>query len=287
MILAQCQTEVYPEKEKNLEQAQRYVQQALQGGERPDAVMFGEMFTCPYAAENFPVYAEKEDGESVQFLSEIARKYGIWLIAGSIPERDDAGKIYNTAFVFDRDGKVAAKHRKMHLFDIDVKGGQQFRESDTLTPGDQVTVFDTEFGKAGLAICFDLRFPELFRLMVQEGAECIFVPAAFNLTTGPMHWELLFRARAVDNQCFIAGTSVARDMNFSYHAYGHSIAVGPWGRVLGVLDEKPGILVTELEAQKIREAREQLPVLSARRTDIYDVVRSHGAADAHCREERR
>lgn len=169
---------------------------------------------------------------------------------------------------------------RSHLFDIDVKGGQKFKESDTLTPGDSYTVFDTEFGRAGLAICFDLRFPELFRMMALAGAECVFVPAAFNDTTGPLHWELLFRARAVDSQCFLFGTSDARDGNAAYRAYGHSIAVDPWGKVLGMLDEKPGILVTGVETKKIREAREQIPVLSARRTDLYDVVWKKGS----CRE---
>lgn len=153
-----------------------------------------------------------------------------------------------------------------------MKGGQRFRESDTLTPGDSLSVFDTEFGRCGLAICFDLRFPEWFRLLVLQGAEYIFVPAAFNDTTGPLHWELLFRARAVDSQCFVFGTSDAREETASYHAYGHTLAVDPWGQVLGMLDEKPGILFTEVEAKKIREAREQLPVLSARRTDLYNVV---------------
>lgn len=139
---------------------------------------------------------------------------------------------------------------RSHLFDIDIKGGQKFKESDTLTPGDSYTVFDTEFGRAGLAICFDLRFPELFRMMALAGAECVFVPAAFNDTTGPLHWELLFRARAVDSQCFLFGTSDARDGNAAYRAYGHSIAVDPWGKVLGMLDEKPGILVTGVETKK-------------------------------------
>ena len=146
-----------------------------------------------------------------------------------------------------RNGHQIGKHRKMHLFDIDVKGGQYFKESDTLTPGDQVTVFDTEFGKMGLCICYDFRFPELARLMVDEGAQVIIVPAAFNMTTGPLHWELMFRQRAVDNQVYTIGAAPARDLNAGYHSWGHSIAVSPWGeypgadgRAGGVYDPHPG-----------------------------------------------
>lgn len=270
MRTAQCQTRVCADPEKNLQQAEEAIRSAAAAG--ADVVMFGEMFTCPYESGAFPRYAEEEGGTAWRALSRMAEEAGVYLVAGSVPERDRERKIYNTAYVFDRSGRQIAKHRKVHLFDIDVKGGQRFRESDTLTPGDSLSVFDTEFGRCGLAICFDLRFPEWFRLLVLQGAEYIFVPAAFNDTTGPLHWELLFRARAVDSQCFVFGTSDAREETASYHAYGHTLAVDPWGQVLGMLDEKPGILFTEVEAKKIREAREQLPVLSARRTDLYDVV---------------
>ena len=126
---------------------------------------------------------------------------GIWLVGGSLPELE-GDRVYNTSYVFDPEGRQVAKHRKMHLFDIDVAGGQSFRESATLSPGEQVTVFDTPWGRMGLCICFDLRFEELCRLMVLEGARVLLAPAAFNMTTGPAHWELLLRQRAVDNQCF-------------------------------------------------------------------------------------
>ena len=159
----------------------------------------------------------------------------------------------------------------MHLFDIDVKGGQSFRESETLTPGDAVTVFDTEFGRMGLCVCFDIRFPELARLMALKGARVIFVPAAFNMTTGPAHWELNFRSRALDNQCYYVGTSDALDESFSYHAWGHSILVSPWGDVLGQLDEKPGAMVNEIDLSRVDAVRAQLPLLSARRTDLYEL----------------
>ena len=132
-----------------------------------------------------------------------------------------------------------------------------------------MTVFDTEFGKMGLCICYDFRFPELARLMVDEGAQVIIVPAAFNMTTGPLHWELMFRQRAVDNQVYTIGAAPARDLNAGYHSWGHSIAVDPWGKVLMEMDEKLAVKVVELELDEVKKVREQLPLLKHRRGDIY------------------
>ena len=158
-----------------------------------------------------------------------------------------------------------------HLFDIDVAGGQRFRESDTLSAGNEITVFDTPWGKMGLCICFDLRFQELAQLMALEGAQVLLVPAAFNMTTGPAHWELLFRQRAVDGQLFTAGTSPARDETASYVAWGHSIVCDPWGTVLHQCGAGEQVVVTELDMSRVSAIREQLPILSARRTDVYGV----------------
>ena len=244
-----------------------------QAGTPVDLVTVGEMFICPYVTGLFPQYAEPEGGETCSLLSSLAKKYGILLSAGSVPEVGENGSIYNTAYVFDRSGRMIAKHRKMHMFDIAIRGGQHYRESDTLTAGDRVTTFDTEFGRMGLCICFDCRFPELVRLMVLEGARVILVPAAFNMTTGPAHWELMFRSRAVDDQCFMVGTSVARDPAGLYVSWGHSLVVSPWGNVISEMDERPGVKITELDLKLVDEIREQLPLLSARREDVYRVVR--------------
>lgn len=267
--IAQLQTAVYEETEKNLEQLRKLLEELRP--ENVDMVTVGEMFTCPYITSNFPVYAEKEGGKTWQALSELAKESHIYLSAGTVPEADEEGHVYNTAYVFDREGKQIAKHRKVHLFDIDVEGGQTFRESDTLTAGDQCTVFDTEFGKMGICICFDCRFPELSRLMVQMGAKVILVPAAFNMTTGPAHWEIMFRQRAVDNQCYMIGTSDARDPEGSYVAWGHSMVVSPWGNVMQELDEKPGYMINEIDLDYVDKVRKELPLLSARRLDMYSL----------------
>lgn len=261
------QTYVYQEKKRNLIQAAELLADpALQD---IDLAILPEMFCCPYENKFFPEYAEPEGGETWEKCSRLAADHGIYLVSGSMPERDEEGRIYNTSYVFDRKGHQIGKHRKMHLFDIDIKGGQYFKESDTLTPGDQVTVFDTEFGRMGLCICYDFRFPELARLMVDKGAQVIIVPAAFNMTTGPLHWELMFRQRAVDNQVYTIGAAPARDLNAGYYSWGHSIAADPWGKVLMEMEEKPAVKVVELELDEVKKVREQLPLLKHRRGDIY------------------
>lgn len=237
--------------------------------EKPDFVILPEMFCCPYQTQNFPVYAEEEGGPVWQQLSEYAKQYGIYLIGGSMPEKDAEGKVYNTSYIFDRQGKQIGKHRKVHLFDIDVTGGQTFKESDTLTAGDHDTVFDTEFGRMGVMLCFDIRFPELARMMVNDGAKAIFVPAAFNMTTGPAHWELSFRTRALDNQIYMIGCAPMRDESAGYISWGHSIVTDPWGRVIDMMDEKEGVLLTELDLDYEEQVREELPLLKSRRKDMY------------------
>ena len=267
MKIAQIQSHVYSDKMKNLEQLDRQLEELA--WQKPDLVMLGEMFCCPYETKLFPVYAEPERGPVWNELSRLAKGYGVCLAAGSVPERDEEGRVYNTAYVFDRAGRQIGKHRKIHMFDIQVEGGQHFKESDTLTPGDKCTVFDTEFGKMGLCICFDFRFPELARKMALDGAKLILVPAAFNMTTGPTHWELMFRSRAVDNQCFVAGTSCARDREAAYVAWGHSLLVSPWGDVIEEMDEREGVMLHDIDLSYADQVRKELPLLSARREEVY------------------
>ena len=267
--LGLCQMRVTGDKGENLRHAGDLLRQAASQGAQ--IAMLPEMFNCPYDNACFPVYGEPAGGESWQFLSRTARELGLYVVGGSVPELD-GGKIYNTSYLFSPSGEELARHRKMHLFDIDVPGGQQFMESDILSPGDSVTVVDTPFGKIGVAICFDIRFSELFRIMGNQGAQLILVPAAFNMTTGPLHWELAFRMRALDQQCFVAGCSPARDETASYVAYGHSLICDPWGTVLTELDEREGVQVVELDLDDLDKYRRQLPILAGRRTDLYQTV---------------
>lgn len=267
--IAAIQMSTVADKMENVRTVKTYLEKTKD--ENPDFVILPEMFCCPYQTENFPIYAEKEGGPVWQQLSAYAKQYGVYLIGGSMPEKDAEGNVYNTSYIFDREGKQIGKHRKVHLFDIDVKGGQTFKESDTLTAGDSDTVFDTEFGKIGVMLCFDIRFPELSRMMVNDGARIVFVPAAFNMTTGPAHWELSFRTRALDNQIYMVGCAPARDVSAGYISWGHSIVTDPWGRVIDMLDEKKGILLAELDMDYEEQVREELPLLKSRRKDMYQL----------------
>ncbi|MCI8524756.1 MAG: carbon-nitrogen hydrolase family protein [Oscillospiraceae bacterium] len=281
MRLMQLQMRVPDDVEAALRAVESGCRRAAEAG--ADLLALPEMFCCPYEATRFPAYAQEAGGPVWRRCAELARTYGIYLSAGSVPERGADGAVYNTAYVFDRRGRQIARHRKAHLFDIAVAGGQVFRESDTLRAGDAVTVFGTEFGPVGLCVCYDLRFPELVRLMALRGARLILAPAAFNLTTGPAHWSLTFRAQAVFHQVFTAGTAPARDMTASYHSWGHTIAVDPWGNVLGELDEKEGYQLLELDLSETERVRAQLPLLRHRRTDLYTLEEKSGqGSGAQC-----
>lgn len=267
LSLIQLKTAAAPE--ENLARIRPLLAQAKAEG--ADLAVLPEMCACPYENAAFVRYAMELDAPFLQGLAEEARRLGLYLVAGSVPEKCK-NKIYNTSVVFDPKGRRIAFHRKMHLFDINIEGGQYFMESETFTPGDWLTTFGTPWGRFGLMICYDIRFPELARLLVLEGVDAIIVPAAFNMTTGPAHWELSFRARALDNQVFMAGCAPARDLNASYHSWGHSIVTDPWGTVLGQLEEKEGILTVELDFSKVEKVRRELPLLKHRRTDLYGVA---------------
>lgn len=266
MKLALIQNLVFDDKIRNVENAVHGIEKAAKAG--ADMVMLPEMFCCPYTNARFSKYAEEAGDYIYTSMQKAAKENEIVLVAGSMPEKD-ADRIYNTAFVFDQTGKMIARHRKVHLFDINVKGGQSFQESKTFCAGNEVTLFDCSLGRFGLCICFDMRFPELSRSMTLCGAQAILCPAAFNMTTGPAHWELMFRQRAVDNQLFTAGCSPAQDENGIYVAYGNSIVCSPWGDVVARAGYEETILYADVDLSYDEEIREQLPLLSARRRDIY------------------
>lgn len=197
-----------------------------------------------------------------------------YLIGGSIPEYvADTKKYYNTSLVFSPTGSLIATHRKTHLFDIDIPGKITFRESDVLSPGNKVTIFDIpEYGKIGLAICYDIRFPELAMIAARKGCFLLVYPGAFNTTTGPLHWSLQARARAMDNQVYVALCSPARDMDATYHAWGHSMVVDPNAAVMAETEEKEDIVYGELDEKKLDETRTNIPIYTQRRFDVYPDV---------------
>lgn len=264
-----CQMQVAENKDSNITKARSMIGEAAARGSR--LVVLPEMFNCPYASNLFPKYAESfPDGETIKMLSLAAKEEAIYLVGGSIPEREN-GLIYNTSFVFGPRGELLAKHQKVHLFDVELSGGISFQESKTLGYGKSITVLKTEICTLGVAICYDIRFPELSRLMAVMGAELIVIPAAFNMTTGPAHWEMLLRARAVDNQVFVVGAAPARDRNASYVSYGNSAVVDPWGKIIVRADDKEEIIYGTIDLSLITKTRRELPLLKHRREDLYQL----------------
>jgi len=259
-----------PVKKNNLERAGELVQMAARKGAQ--VVVLPEMFACPYDLRSFLSEAESlPDGTTVRALSAFSRQNGIWLVGGSFPETS-AERIYNTSPVFSPQGKLVAFHRKVHLFDVAFRE-LRVRESAVFTAGEHCTLVDTPWGKIGVMVCYDIRFPEFSRLYAVRGARLVFVPAAFNEVTGPLHWEMLFRCRALDNQVFMIASSPAPCPGANYQAWGQSMIADPMGKVLGMLDREEGILVRELDVTGTEHARAVLPLLLHRRKDIYSLGR--------------
>ncbi|OIT06860.1 PREDICTED: omega-amidase, chloroplastic [Nicotiana attenuata] len=269
-----CQLAVTSDKERNIIHARTAIEEAAEKGAK--LVVLPEIWNSPYSNDSFPIYAEDIDAgsdasPSTAMLSEVAQLLKITIVGGSIPERS-GDKLYNTCCIFDADGKLKAKHRKIHLFDIDIPGKITFKESKTLTAGETPTVVDTEVGRIGIGICYDIRFQELAMIYAARGAHLICYPGAFNMTTGPLHWELLQRARAVDNQLYVATCSPARDAGAGYVAWGHSTLVGPFGEVLATTEHDETIIISEIDYSQIELRRTNLPLEKQRRGDLYQLV---------------
>lgn len=289
MKIALCQMEVIDNKKANIKKAIKMIKDAKK--QKADIAILPEMFNCPYENEKFIEYAEILDkSETLNKISKIAKEENIYVLAGSIPEKvinenkqnnrnngnkqnnGNNEKIYNTSCLFDNRGNLIGKHRKVHLFDIDVEDKITFKESDTLSSGEKITTIHTSnFGKIGIGICYDIRFVEQSRIMALEGANILIFPGAFNLTTGPAHWELLFRSRSVDNQVFTIGVAPALNKNANYNSYGHSIIVNPWGEVVTQADYEECLIVQDINLDEIAKIRNEIPVLKNRRTDLYEI----------------
>lgn len=268
--IALCQMNVIDNKEENLNKASSMIAKSVE--ENADFIVLPEMFNCPYSNDKFVEYCEEEKtSATLSKIAALARENNIYILAGSIPEKED-GHLFNTSYLFDKSGNITAKHRKMHLFDIDVKGKITFKESDVLTAGNEFTIAETEFGKVGIGICYDIRFPELARIMAQKGALILFYPGAFNMTTGPAHWELLFKSRALDNQVYCVGVAPALNEDASYHSFGHSIITNPWGDILAEATEKEELIISEIDLDEIKKIREELPLLKNKREDLYEII---------------
>ncbi len=267
LSIALCQLMPGPSKTENLARAGKMIDQACERS--VDLIILPEVFNSPYQADLFPVYAEPYPGPSTDFLCRTARDKGVGIVGGSIIERSTEGRLYNSSFVFDKHGNLIGKHRKMHLFDVDMPGRITFKESDTLSPGNNITLFQYNGISIGLLICYDIRFPEVSRALALAGAELLIVPAAFNHTSGPLFWELVLRSRAVDQQVYVAAAAPATNKDASYHAWGNSLVVDPWGRIIARADDREQIVFAELDLSVNEAVRREIPLFKHRRTDLY------------------
>ncbi|KAI0386845.1 carbon-nitrogen hydrolase [Hypomontagnella monticulosa] len=270
------------DKTANLKHAREKVLEAASGGAK--FVVLPECFNSPYGCDYFPSYAEtllpgppsESQSPSYHALSAMAKEADVYLVGGSIPEADPdpaSKKYYNTSLIFGPDGSLLGAHRKVHLFDIDIPGKITFRESDVLSPGNKLTIVDLPgYGRIAVAICYDVRFPELAMIAARRGCFALVYPGAFNLTTGPLHWRLQGQARAMDNQLYVALCSPARDTSATYHAWGHTLIVDPMARVLAEAEEKEAIVAWELDGALIEETRKNIPLSTQRRFDVYPDV---------------
>lgn len=258
----------------NLRSAEQLVAEAARQGAR--LVVLPENFALMHGDETAKVRIGETAGEGVlqSFLGDLARRHQIYLAGGTVPLRSaQAHKIRSACLLFDPRGTCLARYDKMHLFDVNIDSGQtapeQYRESNTIEPGDQVVVVNTPVGAIGLAICYDLRFAELFRLLVRKGAEIILLPSAFTWTTGRAHWEVLVRARAMETQCYLVAPNQGGQHENGRTTWGHSMIVDPWGEVLAVRGEPgQGIVSSLIDRAYLRQLRSRFPVLRHQRLGL-------------------
>jgi len=256
------------DKAANLETAERLVAQAAATG--ADVVVLPEKWTAIGDASVLHATAEPLDGgESVEAMSRWARSHGITLVGGSITERREGReKLSNTSVVFDPEGQVIGVYRKIHLFDVEV-GGVVYRESEAEEPGDEPVVAEVEDWKIGLTVCYDVRFPELYRILALEGAELVTVPAHFTTPTGKDHWHVLLRARAIENQLYVAAAAQIGETLPGKPAYGRSLIVDPWGVVLAQAPDEETVISAELDRAHLQDIRAKLPSLANRQANAY------------------
>jgi len=263
-LIAAAQMTSGPDKSKNIDAAVRLIRKAAHLGARLVGLPENFSFMGPDAdrAEN----AEPLEGPTLSSMAALARELQLTVLAGSILEAGaPGGRFFNTSTLFGPEGQRLAVYRKIHLFDVDINDGATYRESDAIAPGSEIVTTDTPLGRLGMSVCYDLRFPELYRRLVQDGATLLTVPAAFTLMTGKDHWEVLLRARAIENQAYVLAPAQFGRHSEKRVTYGHALVVDPWGLVIGRASEGEGIALAELDPEVILRVRTAIPCLSHRR----------------------
>lgn len=251
----------------NLIQAEKLIAEAAKAGAK--LVALPENFALMGDHEMDKVRVKEPDGagQIQDFLAAVAKKYAVWVIGGTIPiAGDDPNKVRAACLIFNDQGERVGRYDKMHLFDVNVPGTNEvYRESDSIEAGAGPEIFDTPFGKIGLAVCYDLRFPEFFRKMSEQGVEILVIPAAFTAETGAAHWELLLRARAVENLCYVIAPNQGGFHLNGRRTYGHSMIVDPWGIVLDCYKTGGGFVCADIDPERLAKVRGTFPVLTHRR----------------------
>jgi predicted amidohydrolase len=261
-IVAAVQMNSTADKSENLEVATRLIGTAVERG--AELIALPELFNCLAHPDEIVAQAEPIPGPTCDLMSEMAAGYKVTIVAGSIAERDSTNKIYNTSVIFGPDGSQLAQYRKLHLFDIDLPN-VTFCESRFMEHGNQLSVTNTSVGRLGQGTCYDLRFPELFRRLVELDAEIFVIPAAFTLATGRDHWEVLLRARAIENQVYVIAPDQFGRHGEGLHTFGRSMIIDPWGTVLATVPDGEGVVTAEIDLDQLRQIRSRLPCLQHRR----------------------
>lgn len=257
----------------NLAAAEGYIQTAVSQGAQ--VVLLPECFALmPKNVTQLRQRAEPAEphgsGQIQDFLRQLAVRLRIWIIAGSVPLRsDDPERVFNTLLVYNADGENVARYDKIHLFDARLPSGENHCESSYTLRGNRCVVVQTPIGRVGLSVCYDLRFPELYRALVAKGAGCLVVPSAFTVSTGKAHWLTLLRARAIENSCYVLAAAQVGKTGGGRITYGHSVAIDPWGETVALLKSDPGILIAEIDPARVQRIRAQLPSLAHRRDDLF------------------
>ncbi len=259
-MVAAIQMTSTADRDRNLSIAGRLARRAARSGAR--LIALPENFSYLHSEGSPFPYRDGPRGELVGWLRSLSSDLGCWLLAGSIPERiAGSRRVHNTSLLLDPSGRLVARYRKIHLFDVDIPGKVSLKESRTVARGRKVVAASTPLGKLGLSICYDLRFPELYRRLVRAGAQVIFVPSAFTAVTGPHHWMPLLRVRALENQCWVVAPAQVGRHSPARKSHGHTMIVDPWGRVVAMKASGEGIVKAEIDLDALERIRRGLPSL--------------------------
>ena len=260
--VAAIQMRSEPEVATNLHAARRLIGEAARQGAR--LVGLPEYFCIFGKRERDKVAVRERDGSGPiqQFLSDVAREHALWIVGGTVPlESSDPGKVMNSCLVFDDRGERVARYDKIHLFGFATEN-ERYHESGTIEPGRSPVALDTPFGRLALSVCYDVRFPELYRCLAPM--DLIFVPSAFTATTGPVHWEILLRARAIENLAYVVAPAQSGGHTNGRQTHGHTMIIEPWGKVMQCLPDGPGVVVAEIDLARLTRLRASLPALEHR-----------------------